>query len=186
MNVVSSLIDLADFFLFFFQEKCVHAQFWFFAAWLVISFKFCSFPMIKGRQVSLSNSKIVKVTKNDFQFRKWKLVIRFPGEIKILPIDPVFSNWVKFKKKVSIIIYSTNLKSFKAIYFFSPKFKSWSFLKKKQGSFFFQFLCIHILIQLSVGYVFHNRLMIWFIRIVNFLDFSSGLVSWFCIVCKEI
>ena len=55
-----------------------------------------------------------------------------PSEIKVLPIDPVFSNWVNFNK-VSIINCSTNPKSFKAIYFFPRNSKD----------FFFQFLYVH-------------------------------------------
>ena len=47
-----------------------------------------------------------------------KLIIRFPSEIKVLPIYPVFSNWVSFNKKVSAINCSTNSKSFISIYFF--------------------------------------------------------------------
>ena len=122
-----SYTGLADFFLFFFQEKVskfVHAKFWFFVVWLVVSFKFSAFPLLKGRQTPLSNSKSVKVTKNviHFWFRKWKLIIRFHGEIKVLRIDPVFSNWVNFSLKMSIINCSTNSKSFRHL-FFSSKFK---------------------------------------------------------------
>ena len=54
----------------------------------------------------------------DFEFRKWKLIIRFPSEIEVLLIDPVFSNWIKLNKKVSIINFSTNPKSFKGINFY--------------------------------------------------------------------
>ena len=32
-----------------------------------------------------------------------EFVIEFPSDIKILPIDPVFSNWVNSIKKVSNI-----------------------------------------------------------------------------------
>ena len=45
-------------------------------------------------------------------------MIRFPNEIKVITIDPVFSNWVNFNEKVFIINSSTNSKSFEAIYFF--------------------------------------------------------------------
>ena len=40
----------------------------------------------------------------DFQYQNWNLVIKFSNELKFLPIDPVFSDWVKFiLKKVSIL-----------------------------------------------------------------------------------
>ena len=109
---------------------------------LCFNFKFSAFPLLKGRQNPLSNSKNVKVTKDviDFKFRKWKLIIRYPSEIKVSPIDPVFSNWVNVNIKVSIINCSTNSKSFKAIYFFRSRF-------------FFSFLLFITLFQLSVGYV---------------------------------
>ena len=51
----------------------------------------------------------------DFQFRKWNLIIRFASEIKV---DPVFSNWAYFNKKVSFINFSSNSNSLKAIHFF--------------------------------------------------------------------
>ena len=51
-------------------------------------------------------------------FGKWKLMIRVNSEIKVLPIDPVFSNWVNFNKKLSIINCSKKSKSFEAIRFF--------------------------------------------------------------------
>ena len=84
----------------------------------MISFKFSAFLLFKERQAPLSNSKSVKVTKI---FQKWKIIIRFPSEIKVLPFDPVFSNWVDFNKKVSIIDWSTNSKSHLNFY---SKFKS--------------------------------------------------------------
>ena len=67
--------------------------------------------------------------------------MRFLSEIKVLRIDPVFSNWVNFNKNVSIINCSTNSKSCKAIYFF-------------------RFLAFNTLFQLLVGYVFQFRLVI--------------------------
>ena len=50
--------------------------------------------------------------------KKRKLIIRYPSEIKILPIDPILSNWVNFNNKMSLINCSSNSKSFKAIYLF--------------------------------------------------------------------
>ena len=70
----------------------------------MIFLKFITFLLLKRRQTSLSNSKIVKE----------ELIIRFHCEIKIIAIDPVFSNWVNFNKKVFIINGSANSKSFKA------------------------------------------------------------------------
>ena len=88
------------------------------------------------------NSKSVKVTKNgiDFSFRKWKLIIRFPSEIKVLPIDPVFSNWVNFIK-MSMTNCSTNSKSFQAVYFFRNSIV----FEKKTSQFFFSFLAFFTL-----------------------------------------
>ena len=37
--------------------------------------------------------------------------------MKVLLMDPVFSNWVNFIEKMAIIICSRNKKSFKGIYF---------------------------------------------------------------------
>ena len=65
----------------------------------------------------------------DFLFRKRKLIIRFSSEIKVLPIDPVFSIWVNFNKKVSIINCSTNSKSFRPSVFFFEIQKLKSFEK---------------------------------------------------------
>ena len=57
--------------------------------------EFFSFFTKKGRQTSLSKCKSVKVT---------ALVFRFPSKKKyIFPIDPVFSSWVNFLKKLPII-----------------------------------------------------------------------------------
>ena len=44
-------------------------------------------------------------------------MIRFLSEIKTLPIDPVFSNWVIFLSKSVIRNCPRSLKSFKAICF---------------------------------------------------------------------
>ena len=64
--------------------------------------------------------------------------IRFPSEIKVIRIDPVFSNYVNFNKKVFIVNCAT--KSFKAIYFFKvQKLKA----LEKTSQFFFQFSCVH-------------------------------------------
>ena len=60
---------------------------------------------------------------------------------KVLPIDPVFSNWVNFNKKVSILNCSTNSKSFKAICFF---------LRSSKVDIFFSFLAfITVFINVS-------------------------------------
>ena len=90
MSVFSSgysCIGLGIFFYFFFSA---HFDFSRFDLWFL--FKFSPFPLLKGRQTLLLNSKRVKVTKNviGFYFRKWKLIIRLPSEIKVLLIDPVF------------------------------------------------------------------------------------------------
>ena len=42
----------------------------------------------------------------------------FAANWKILPIDPVFSNWFNFIEKVLVINFSRNSKSFKGFYFF--------------------------------------------------------------------
>ena len=54
-----------------------------------------------------------------------KLNIRFSSEKKVIPIDPVFSNLGKLSKLNHK--FSTNSKSFKAIYFFFSKIKHWSY-----------------------------------------------------------
>ena len=36
-------------------------------------------------------------------FPKLNLINRFPSEIKVVPIGPVFSNWVNFNKKPPMI-----------------------------------------------------------------------------------
>ena len=119
MNVVKTHIGLADFscFVFFFRKNLFTLNFDFLQFDLWFFFKFSAFLLLKGRQTPLSNSKIVKVTKSViyFQVWKWKLIIIYPSEIKVLPIDPVFSNWVNFYKKVSIINCYTASKSFTAI-----------------------------------------------------------------------
>ena len=78
-----------------------------------------SFPLLKVRQTPLSNSKNIKVTKNviDLYFRKWNLIFRFRSGIKLLPFDPVFSNWVNLIIKMSIINCSRNSKNYKGIFF---------------------------------------------------------------------
>ena len=65
--------------------------------------------------------------------------------MKVLPIDPVFSNWVNFNIKVFITNGFTNSKNFKAIYFFFEIQKLKIFEIK---SFFFQFSCVHYFFQL--------------------------------------
>ena len=78
-------------------------------------------------------------------------MITFHSEIKVLPIDPVFSNWVNFHKKVSIINISTNSKSvWQFIFFEIQKLKV---CEKKTSQFCFSFLAFITLFQLSVGYV---------------------------------
>ena len=88
----------------------------------MVGLKHPTFRM-RGGDVTISPPlacKIIKAPKNviDYQFRKWNLIIRFRSKIKVLPLDSVFSNWVNFNEKRSIIYCSTNSKSFKAIYFF--------------------------------------------------------------------
>ena len=131
-----SYIGLADYFLFvFFSGKSlkIFGMLKFAFSWFdfLLLFKFSAFPLLKVRQTSLSNSRSEKVTEN----------ARFPSEIQVLPIDPVFSNWVNFNKKVSMINFSTNSENFKAIFF--SKFKRYKFLKKKTCQFLFQFHCVH-------------------------------------------
>ena len=67
----------------------------------MLKFDFSRFDIFSSDQFLLkrmANSNIeqqcVKVAKNviDFVFRKWILIFRFPSEMKILLIDPVFSN----------------------------------------------------------------------------------------------
>ena len=82
-------------------------------------FKFSAFQFLKGRQTPLEQQKSKNVI--DFLFRKWNLIIRFPSELQYLRIDPVFSNWVNFMKKLSIINYSRN--SLDGNVFFSSKFE---------------------------------------------------------------
>ena len=96
-----------------------------------------SLSYIKRKANSTIEQQNIKVTKNviDFHFRKSKLIIRFPSEIKVLRIDPVFSNWVNFNKKVSIINCSTNSKSFKAICFFSSKIQKLKVFEKNVSFF---------------------------------------------------
>ena len=83
------------------------------------------FFLLEGRQNSLLSSESVKVAKQMIViwFRKWLQIIRFPSEIKNLPIEPVISNWFKFIKKAPIINDSRISKSFKS-FFFSLKFES--------------------------------------------------------------
>ena len=84
-------------------------------------FKFSAFPFLKGSQNPLSNSK--KFKGHDKLYRllisKMENNYQISHEIKVLPIDPVFPDWVNFNKKVSIINCSKNSKSFKATYFLS-------------------------------------------------------------------
>ena len=65
---------------------------------LLVLFKFSSFPLLKKRQIQLLKRKC-KVHKKRDKVRKWILIIRFLSEIKNLPIDLVFSNWINFIKK---------------------------------------------------------------------------------------
>ena len=82
----------------------------------IFKFKFTRFDTLKknfgidqnfdiDKKTPSSTSKKVKVTKNviGFFFRKWNLTFRFTSGAKNLPNDPVFSNWVNFIKKMSII-----------------------------------------------------------------------------------
>ena len=64
--------------------------------------------------------------------------------MNVVPIDPVFSNWLNLNIKVSIINCSTNSKSCKANYFFL----------RNSSRFFFSFLAFITLFQLFVGFVY--------------------------------
>ena len=77
----------------------------------MISFKVQCISIVKRK----ANSTIEQ--------QKCKLIIKFSREIKNIPIDPVFSNWVNLIRKVFFMNCSTNSKSFESIYFFSSKFK---------------------------------------------------------------
>ena len=123
--------------LFFFQEKIlkfIHAQFWFFAVWLIF-FKFSKFPLLKGKQNPLSISKTSKGHEKRERLLISKMEINY--EIsqcnQILPIDPVFSNWVNVNKKVSITNCPVNSKSFKAIFLF--EIQKLKILKKNESVF---------------------------------------------------
>ena len=112
---------------------------------------------MRGGDVTISPPlacKIIKAPKNviDYQFRKWNLIIRFRSKIKVLPLDSVFSNWVNFNEKRSIVYCSTNSKSFKAIYFFFRNSEVEDF--KKQVCVYFSFLEFITFFQFVVGYVF--------------------------------
>ena len=67
----------------------------------------------------------------------------FPGEIKILPIDPVFSNGVNFIKNLSIIKQSGKSKRYKQSIFF-PEIRKFVF--------FFCLLAFIEFFQLSIGH----------------------------------
>ena len=98
-NVRKTLIeDVMSFLvLIFFSSKIlkfVHSQFWFFAAWLVISFKVECISVVKGRQMPLSPSKSVEVAQNliDPISEKRNLTFRFPSGTK------TFTFWSNFFK----------------------------------------------------------------------------------------
>ena len=84
----------------------------------MISFQVECFSIVKRRANSTIEQKECKGHGKviDFQFRKRKSVIRFPSVIKVLSIDPVFSNWCNFNQKVLNCYRNSN--SFKAIYLF--------------------------------------------------------------------
>ena len=68
---------------------------------------------------------------------------------KVLPIDPVFSNWVNFNKNVHHKLFY-KFKSLKADFFFF-EFKKLKVFETT--SFLFSFLVFITFFQLSVGYV---------------------------------
>ena len=139
------------FFFVFFRKNLFRIQFNFsrFEFWFII--KFSSLLLLNVRQTPLSNSKSVKVTKNviKLEFLKWNLKFRSPSKIKIFLLDPVFSNWINFIKKVPVINCSRNSKSFKGIFFFNSKEEIFSINK---SDFFLFYLRSLTLFQLSVDY----------------------------------
>ena len=86
---------------FFFRKSFEICSGYFFAVWLLISCKILLIDFFKGRQTPLSNSK-QKYTGHEKRDRllalKVDYIFQTPSEIKILPIDSVFSNWVNFIK----------------------------------------------------------------------------------------
>ena len=54
----------------------------------------------------------------------------------VLPIDPVFSNWVNFNKKSAIINCSTNSMNLRLSVFFRNSKVEGFFVQKKHASFF--------------------------------------------------
>ena len=75
--------------------------------------------------------------------------MRIPSEIKVLPIDPLFSNWVNFFSLKSVhhkLFYKFKLLSGHLFFFDILKIS-------------FIFLAFMILFQLSVGYVFFKVLL---------------------------
>ena len=81
----------------------------------------------------------------DFYFQKLNLSIRFPSEIKVLSIDPAFSNWF-FIKKFSMV--------------------KLEFFYNKPLSMCFCFFAYITLFQLSVGYVCLLLLFVSFVDVV--------------------
>ena len=98
-------------------------------------------------KLPLSNSKQCK----GHEFSIWNLIIRSPSEMKILIFDIVFSSWVNFIKKKSIINFLEVQKALGHLFFLGiPNFR---FFKIKQVS-IFCLLCSLTLFQLCVGYVY--------------------------------
>ena len=105
-------------FIVFFSWKLVHAQFWFFAVWHLISFELQFISFVKRKENSTMEQRKCKghekrdrllVTKVVFNFqislRNWKLIYWSS-----------FSNWVTFIKRVAKKSYHCDLFLVAAIY----------------------------------------------------------------------
>ena len=100
--------------------KFVHAQLYFFAVWFLTFFQVQLISFVKRKVNSTIEQRKLEghekldrlLVSNGLNF------FRFLREINFLPYDPVFSSWVVFIGKVSIVNYSRNSKTFKAIYFY--------------------------------------------------------------------
>ena len=84
-----------------------------FAILLLISLQVHFICFVKRKEISTIEQRKFKGHKKRDQIPVSKM--DFPSEIKILPTDPVFSNWVSFIKKVSIIRNSSGIIQFKSI-----------------------------------------------------------------------
>ena len=74
-----------------------------------------------------------------FLVSKVEFFLRFPSEIKTLPIDPVFSIWVHVINKAPNIIVQKIRRASKHLFFF---FEIWKFFFKKVSG-FLMFTCVH-------------------------------------------